>query len=412
MEDSKFDICVIGGGLWGSAAARYISQRDHIKVCLIGPKEPGVDEYQNANVLGSHYDEGRIACQFEQPGTIWPVLTHRSICSFRHLETLSGINFFSEVGSLICREEGSNFCEDVEKLSQELGFDITICTAKELNHLFPAVKTRPFRKYWYAKNSSGYISPRSLISAQQKVAASQGCRIVTDTVLTVNETLRMGQKVIYVRTKTGQEMYANKVLLCTGAFTNFYDILPESMKLDLVPCSEMVVKVEIESKIAEDKFGDLPPLLCENGVSPDLCDFYLLPPIKYPNGKVYFKLGHGEDFCVGLHTLEDIRSWYCNKGNAWLGQILVKLFNSAIVFTTLVDVKATSIEYDAGVTAHTPNDCPYCGMLTPNLGVLVGGNGSGAGSSDELGKMGAQMIIKGEWDHDLDEQLFKPQLRR
>jgi pyruvate/2-oxoglutarate dehydrogenase complex dihydrolipoamide dehydrogenase (E3) component len=35
-----YDLCVIGAGCIGSAAARHASQWG--RVCLIGPKEPGV----------------------------------------------------------------------------------------------------------------------------------------------------------------------------------------------------------------------------------------------------------------------------------------------------------------------------------------------------------------------------------
>lgn len=38
--DRSFDVCVIGAGLWGSAAARHLSQSPGMKVCLIGPEEP------------------------------------------------------------------------------------------------------------------------------------------------------------------------------------------------------------------------------------------------------------------------------------------------------------------------------------------------------------------------------------
>ena len=40
-------------------------------------------------------------------------------------------------------------------------------------------------------------------------------------------------------------------------------------------------------------------------------------------------------------------------------------------------------------------DSPYIGMLSNNIGVAVGGNGYGAKSSDEIGRLGAA-ILQGE----------------
>lgn len=40
MADCAYDICVVGAGLWGSAAAYHLAANPEIKVCLIGPNEP------------------------------------------------------------------------------------------------------------------------------------------------------------------------------------------------------------------------------------------------------------------------------------------------------------------------------------------------------------------------------------
>ena len=37
-----YDVCVVGAGMIGSAAARHVSKSPGLKVCLIGPKEPEV----------------------------------------------------------------------------------------------------------------------------------------------------------------------------------------------------------------------------------------------------------------------------------------------------------------------------------------------------------------------------------
>lgn len=42
MEAGIYDLCIVGAGMFGSAAARHASTIRGIKVCLIGPDEPTV----------------------------------------------------------------------------------------------------------------------------------------------------------------------------------------------------------------------------------------------------------------------------------------------------------------------------------------------------------------------------------
>ena len=62
LPDIVFDYAVIGAGLIGSAAAKYISETNPNTV-LIGPSEPK-DKGSHNGVFGSHYDEGRIAVSY------------------------------------------------------------------------------------------------------------------------------------------------------------------------------------------------------------------------------------------------------------------------------------------------------------------------------------------------------------
>ena len=43
---------------------------------------------------------------------------------------------------------------------------------------------------------------------------------------------------------------------------------------------------------------------------------YILPPILYPDGNWYLKIGHSKSFETNLkHEEEDLRSWYESGGN-------------------------------------------------------------------------------------------------
>ena len=58
MSEKIFEFAIIGSGLTGSAAAKYICESDNNAV-LIGPSEPK-DKQNHEGIYGSHYDEGRI----------------------------------------------------------------------------------------------------------------------------------------------------------------------------------------------------------------------------------------------------------------------------------------------------------------------------------------------------------------
>ena len=49
---------------------------------------------------------------------------------------------------------------------------------------------------------------------------------------------------------------------------------------------------------------------------------------------------------------------------------------------------------------------PYIDMASERIGIVVGGNGKGAKSSDEIGRLGAEMVRTGAWPSSLPESLF------
>ena len=55
----------------------------------------------------------------------------------------------------------------------------------------------------------------------------------------------------------------------------------------------------------------------------------------------------------------------------------------------------------------TPSRLPYCDMVSPTLGILVGGNSWGATIAEEVGRMGADMIVgKSNWNLDIPKEVF------
>ena len=75
--------------------------------------------------------------------------------------------------------------------------------------------------------------------------------------------------------------------------------------------------------------------------------------------------------------------------------------------TFVVDFQPLSIESDTCVLTHTHGMKPYIDLLTPTLGVALGGNGMAAKACDYLGKIAAGLIVTGQWQSDLPQDEFK-----
>ena len=60
------------------------------------------------------------------------------------------------------------------------------------------------------------------------------------------------------------------------------------------------------------------------------------------------------------------------------------------------------------VVTGTPNGYPYIGWVDDGLAVALGGNGSAAKSSDELGRLAASLFADDGWTDSLPAELFEP----
>ncbi|MEO8763069.1 MAG: hypothetical protein ABI416_02230, partial [Ginsengibacter sp.] len=83
-----FDCIVIGKGLIGAAAARYLSQSR--EVAVIGPGEPA--DMEKAVVFSSHYDQSRIQ-RIIGTDPVWTLLNIQSAEQYPFLQKESNIKF-------------------------------------------------------------------------------------------------------------------------------------------------------------------------------------------------------------------------------------------------------------------------------------------------------------------------------
>ncbi|XP_055948441.1 uncharacterized protein LOC129981570 [Argiope bruennichi] len=404
MAEDVYDLCIVGAGMFGSAAARHASTNSRLKVCLIGPREPTVEESKDRKIFSSHYDEGRIV-QIMEENTHLTVLSKHSISRFPETEKMSGIKFYNPVGFLLASEkENKNMINLTQTLlSHNIPF-LDLSDNDAFKKRFPYLQLESCDCRLFDANGAGYVSARKLVEAQKKVASSQGCKIIEDIVCEVNDLDGGIHKII---TEKNKIIKAKKVLICAGAFTNYNRLQPVG-KVKMIINKETVAMLRLSEQEAKNlssmpsmtyfmKRDDLPHLL--NGA-------YILPPMQYPDGQYYLKAGR--DGILPRSTepsLEEVQKWYNNDGDVELVDQLLCLLKQL-----LPNVKFEQVGSKTCLTCHNSTGLPYVDCVTPTISIAAVGNGCGAVICDEIGRIAAELSTSGKWVSELPKSLFEARL--
>jgi sarcosine oxidase len=388
---TRFRIAVIGKGMIGSAAARHLAlQTDG--VALIGPDEPAV-RADHHDVFGSHYDEGRIYRTLD-PNPIWARLAARSIERYGEIEEQSGVQFHAEVGMLAASATGSvDFVKAYAQTGEALGVTFDRLSADDLAQRFPYLQLGPAASGALEPRGAGHISPRRLVAAQTAAAERHGATVVREPVHTVTPT----NDGVEITTASGQTVLAERALVATGGFANVHAVLPKP--LDIAVKARTIVKVEIPGAL-QGRLRTMPSLIVD-GTAP-LSDPYILPPIRYPDGRFYIKLGTGE---LGhqLVTLDDLGGWFRSPGADEDRELLTQT-----IMALIPELEGAAVHTDTCVVTATATGYPYVDVLDEKrLYVAVGGNGKAAKSSDEIGRLAAGLAFTGAWQDDLPADAFQ-----
>ncbi|CAH1796506.1 unnamed protein product [Owenia fusiformis] len=407
-----YDLCVIGAGMIGSATAKHVSEikRENQRICLIGPSEPK-DRHNDTerDIYGAHYDEGRIA-RTTDSNPVRATLAERSIKVYRELERQSGVRFFSEVGYVALAKKDSIYIKKIIAASAKCHLNFEVLNSRKAKVEFPFLNVNDNDSCIIEKKTSGHINPRNLIQALQLVAKQNGCDIIDDVVNGVQSITRANSDTYSeITLSSGQKLFSKKVLLATGAFTAFRNLLPRHPEPNIALISQTVLKVEIDEHDAY-KLRNMPSISYdqqeETQCLPNnvLSHAYILPPIRYPDGKIYIKVGHGSDFEMTLTSSKEVAEWYQGHGHPDAKQPLLGTLQHVVKgFTPL------STTCDTCVTTRTPTSRLYIDMLSPTLGVAIGGNGWAAKSCIEIGKIAALMVTSdsGHWTYDIPRENFR-----
>ncbi len=129
-----------------------------------------------------------------------------------------------------------------------------------------------------------------------------------------------------------------------------------------------------------------------------------MPPVLYPDGRRYVKTMDDHYGSQPLVSQEEIRDWYRGDGHAGHHRVLRRALGEIAPELSIIDTRLVPC-----LITDTATHYPYIDMASERIGIVVGGNGKGAKSSDEIGRLGAEMVRTGEWSSSLPESLFAAQ---
>ena len=364
-------LAVIGRGLIGSAAARHLAKMGH-DVALIGPDEPA-DYSRHGGVFGSHYDEGRITRSYD-PQPFWRQMNRAAISRYGEISAESGVEFYREVGALYVGHSETTDVVSVGKICAEDGILCEAYHDADLVERFPFLRSTAGMHGYFQPRNAGYISPRRLVRAQTISAERAGARIIDEPALGISES---GSGVT-ILTRSGN-VEAERVLVAAGGHTQ--SLLGRSLGFTVYARTVAMFRL---GAAETQRLAGMPSMLC---LGPKGDNPYILPPISYPDGQTWLKLG-GDPVDVPLESEADIKDWFKSGGSLRVADGLQKQ-----ILERIRDLNFEERRVVPCMTTFGDSGLPCIGPLSERVTVAFGCYGKSAKCSDELGRLGGMAML-------------------
>lgn len=374
-----YDSIIIGAGLIGSAAAKYICNAER-NVALIGPDEEKV--LDEKIVFASHYDNSRIQ-RILGKDAVSTLLNLQSAQQYNLIEKETGIHFHSHEGCLYVNPSGSDaYLDKTDELAKAFNIKYQrFLSGTSLKLFAPDFNFTETANGIFESSPSGHINPRKLIKAQQTLFQKNGGIIFNDTVKSLNRE----NGILKIETLDGKTYHSNKVLLSPGAFINFFNLLKRKLVLRLK--SETTIWAKVSADTASHLFKM--PALLYNINEPGIQEIYLVRPVEYPDGNFYLKMGANFPGDIYFNSLTEIQDWFKNENkedNKDTAKAALMHLIPKLLIETCYEKKC--------IVAYTHHGKPYIGEADDKIFVAAGGNGYSAMSSDALGKIASELLLK------------------
>lgn len=373
-----FDIIIVGKGLMGAAAAKYLAVQG-ASIAVIGADEPA--DVNKATVYASHYDQGRLQ-RIVGRDEVWTRLNLESTKAYPQLQAETGIQFHFDVGCLYASvHENDDYLERLPGHVALFGFPFRVYdNGNALKNDFPDFVFPQHTKANFEAAPSGHINPRKLIEAQLAVCKKHHAMVIAGTVLNVQKE----NGIIKVLTESGETYTAKKALLAPGAFANSLDILKRKLAIRMK--SETIVLAKVSEEEAA-RLSSLPSLLYEIETK-DYEEIYLIRPIQYPDGNWYLKMGCNLSTDIFFNSLEQIQQWFRRGDSDGNLPVLKDALHSV-----LPELKVQEYFTKRCIITYTEHKKQYIGAVDDGIYIATGGNGYSAMCSDAVGKLAAHVVL-------------------
>lgn len=370
------DVIIIGAGPIGSGAARHASMQGY-SVTVIAPRE--TDRHSQL-VWSSHYDQGRLTHRSARNATLahW---ANEAIHEYRTIEAQSGIDFYRPCGTLTlsASSDGFSYMQQRRQLEQDLGFRYEEFSPATLSQRFPVLSHNLPYSGLFDGPPAGIINPRRYVAAQLACAAQHGATYIDDVVSQLTPT----EDRVTLTTHAGTTYSAQHVIVAAGAYSGLCGLLPSPVPHTIK--SEIVTLGEISAETAES-LTDMPSMMVDC-TSPIIEDAYLSPPVMYPDGKWYIKLGSNSIHDQFFDTHAALTQWIRHGDRTITHEAQI-----ALLTELFADIEWRSFQSLPCVITRTPTGLPAIQRVHARVTAVVGCNGSLAKSGSVVGKLAVQTM--------------------
>jgi sarcosine oxidase len=378
------DFLIVGNGMFGAAIARHLAP--HANVTVVGPEARA----DGSGAYGAHHDEGRIIGDLSRD-IVWSELNRRARDGMTELDP----TLITPCGALTATLPGGpDYLSVAARIRERQSAEIRTLTADAACAGFPMVRFGRDETILY-QPGAGHFSPRRYVALATQSAQANGATITSGAVRVLN----MSTTGIEAELGDGRRFRAEAAIVASGAFAAGSDLLPVPMALRAK--SEVYVMAELDDQQAAEL--DAMPCINRTIDHPQLADLYVLPPIRYPDGRTYLKIGANTMIDHWLPDPATVRAWY-DHGND--DGPLPALREALTGLLPGVRVRAWHTRRCAD--AYTAHRHPYIDILQPGrLTIALGGNGRGAQAADAVGHLTADLALTGQWPSDLPHDAFR-----
>ena len=202
------DVCVVGAGVMGSAAAHWLSKTPGLKIVLM-------DRYGISNEFCSSNDANRVFRYAYGRDAFYTHMAVESLRLWKDLETETGEKLLVPSGLLLLHgedQEASSFNEDSYKTLKQLGLGAEKIDGPDLKRRFPQFSAQDA----YMDPHGGVLLASKILSALGHSARGQGVRILEKCQATRLSFKNRPE----IETSAGETISCRKVIVTIGAWSN------------------------------------------------------------------------------------------------------------------------------------------------------------------------------------------------